>query len=415
MTSERHSGSPGSFRRLSRDLLRRAYPDGDREHLDSQARVVAGEVKHALRSDGLAGRTDAHAADRRLPGRFAFIAGALGVLLGAAAGWLMAAPASGVAPVAAAAVTGLSSLGIYWALLRRKQLTGVTEGVIQLSPDTLRMLGTGEHTPGHGVLHYLEAKRESDELVVLVHGLGLDATDFRAYLAETQYNAVALTLYGFNPDDKDDEEYSPISLESHAQLFARAIRHLQAQHPGKRISLVGFSVGADIILMLSKLAGDVLRDLQIHRVLLLDPNINRDTMVISKRIADVDVDQPLQQFKDLLTSATSIEELRYLCSYVFKAANKDMDQVRRHAQDIRKVWEDQDGVEQFVEYLTQLTKICSGIFVLLSLGEKDLLMELRDKAFDFGLSPNNFGWSRSGHFELLDPSFLRQQIDYLLQ
>ena len=62
-----------------------------------------------------------------------------------------------------------------------------------------------------------------------------------------------------------------------------------------------------------------------------------------------------------------------------------------------------------------MSKICSGVYVVLSSGQKDVWEELRDRAFNFGLNPNNFVWARSGHFELIDPSFLRRQVDYLLQ
>jgi hypothetical protein len=48
------------------------------------------------------------------------------------------------------------------------------------------------------------------------------------------------------------------------------------------------------------------------------------------------------------------------------------------------------------------------------LGQKSLLEELRDRAFDCGLNPEHFSWSSSGHFELLDPSFLRRQLGSIL-
>ena len=83
-------------------------------------------------------------------------------------------------------------------------------------------------------------------------------------------------------------------------------------------------------------------------------------------MAEVDVEQPLQQFKDLLGTATSMEELQYLCEYVFKTTKKDIPQVRRHAQDIKAAWENESGIEQFIEFIVQLNKICSGIFVVLS-------------------------------------------------
>ena len=55
---------------------------------------------------------------------------------------------------------------------------------------------------------------------MFVHGLGLDANDFRPYMAESRFHCIALTLYGFNTEEKDDPHYRPISLQSHVQLLA---------------------------------------------------------------------------------------------------------------------------------------------------------------------------------------------------
>jgi pimeloyl-ACP methyl ester carboxylesterase len=414
MRSRHHSGPPGSFQRLSRDLLERAFPATDGQQLDEQATAVTAEVQRDLRTDGFSNASEVQASGGpRLPGRFAIIAGVAGVAVGIGASWELTRYSTFVALLAGAMVTGFSTLAIYWWLLRRKQLTGVVEGVIQIPKTALQMLEADQEAPGGELLHYLEAKRESDELVVFVHGLGLDATDFRGYLAESKYHSVALTLYGFNAEEKYDDDYSPISLKSHAQLFGLALQKLQGQYPGKRLSLVGFSVGADIILLLSELAGGVLAGLKIHRVLLLDPNINRSTTTISSRIADLDAGQPLEQFIEVLRSATSMNELRYLCEYVYKTTSKDIAQVRRHAKEISDVW-DESGTDQFVDYVTRLTKVSGGIYIVLSLGQKSLLEELRDRAFDCGLNPEHFSWSSSGHFELLDPSFLRRQLGSIL-
>jgi hypothetical protein len=112
-------------------------------------------------------------------------------------------------------------------------------------------------------------------------------------------------------------------------------------------------------------------------------------------------------------SATSQSELRDLCAYVAKTVEKDIDQVKRHAREISHVWEE-SGTDRFVEYLTSLSKIAGSVYVVLSWNQRDLLEELRDGAFESGLNPGHFSSTSSGHFELLDPGFLRRQLEALL-
>jgi pimeloyl-ACP methyl ester carboxylesterase len=415
MRTERHSGPRGSFRRLSREFLGKAFPEINGTQLSNQADSVADQVKRARLSDGLATGVEEQSLGRpRLPGRFAIVAGVTGPLIGALVGLALLSYSSLAALIVGALSSGVASLAAYGGLLRRRQLTGVVEGVIQITADTLHRLEMDNDNQNGALLHYLEAKRDSEDLLVLVHGLGLDATDFRTYLAETRYHAIALTLYGFNVDERDDDDYSPISLTTHARLFALALRKLQTDHPGKRLSLVGFSVGADIILMLSELAGDVLQGLNFHRVLLLDPNVNEQTTTISTEIAKIDSKRPLNQFLNVLNQADNLDALIYRCEYVVKAAKKDIAQIQRHASDISTVW-DEPSTDRFIGYLARLSKVSGGIYVVLSLGQKELLENLQDRAIECGLSQENFRWAASGHFELLDPSFLRRQLDLLLR
>ncbi|GAA0462525.1 hypothetical protein Ade02nite_29070 [Paractinoplanes deccanensis] len=416
MMSERHSGPSGSFRRLTRDLLGRALPDEPTGELDNRAKMIADEVKKARLRDGLAsGVEEQSLGGPQLPGRFAFNAGMAGPVVGALVGLLLLPYSSVAALIAAAIGSGVASLALYGGLLRRKQLTGVVEGALQITPDTLHAIDPGNKKKDGALLHYLEARRDSEDLVILLHGLGLDASDFRTYLAETKYHAVALTLYGFNVDEKDDEDYSPISLKSHARLFALALKELQTKHPGKRLSLVGFSVGADIILMLSDLAGDVLLGLDFHRVLLLDPNVNAKTTTISTRMAGMNREQPLEQLLEVLNAAEGIDDLVYRCEYVVKTAQKDIAQIQRHASEISSFWRSDPGTDLFIKSMTKLGKLASDIYVIFSLGQKELLEGLQDRAGECGLGRENFRWAASGHFQLLDPSFLRRQLDLLLR
>ncbi|MBL7258516.1 alpha/beta fold hydrolase [Paractinoplanes lichenicola] len=132
-----------------------------------------------------------------------------------------------VSGVVTAVVAGGTTAGFYrWSIKRRQQLT-VTDGTIAIQPGVKDFTDRpiDEKVIGRD-LHYLEAKRDSTDLIVFLHGLGLDAFDFRPYMVESRYHCVALTFYGFNDIEKDDDHYGVISLESHMALLAYALDRL---------------------------------------------------------------------------------------------------------------------------------------------------------------------------------------------
>ncbi|TDE39911.1 alpha/beta fold hydrolase [Nonomuraea mesophila] len=103
---------------------------------------------------------------------------------------------------------------------------------------------------GHG-LTYIENSSTSPDLVVFLHGLGLDADDYRDYLSRhDEHHSVAVTLRGF--DANTSYSGSPISLSDHVRMVADLVEEINLKNPGKRIHLVGFSLGADLILRLAE-------------------------------------------------------------------------------------------------------------------------------------------------------------------
>jgi len=178
-----------------------------------------------------------------------------------------------VSAVIAAVVTSAATAVIYRWLVRRSQRNAqILSTDIEIQSDVLDALADEHDSVVGRSLHYLEAKRDSPELVVFLHGLGLDANDFRPYMAESKFHCVALTLYGFNEDEKDDDRYQPISLQTHVRLLAYALKSLQESNPKKRIALVGFSFGADVIFFLVQYCLESIRALEVSTALLLDPN-----------------------------------------------------------------------------------------------------------------------------------------------
>jgi pimeloyl-ACP methyl ester carboxylesterase len=315
-----------------------------------------------------------------------------------------------------AVVAGGSTAAFYRWSIRRRQPAGITPGEIFIQPAAREFADrTVDDRVVGRKLHYLEAKRDSSDLVLFLHGLGLDANDFRAYMAESRYHCIALTSYGFNDFEKDDERYAPISLESHIALLAYALDKLHHLYPKKRMTLVGFSFGADMILLLdefTKKAKNLFDEVPIHKAVLLDPNIDRRTTTISSRIARVDQANP-DKLLELLGSASTLDEFRYLCEYLYKILDKNFAQIQRHARDVVQKW-DVDTPARFLDYLGRLIKMTGGVHVILSYNYEDLFSAVNEGADARGLDANSLDCSQLDHFELIGASFLKERLEGLL-
>jgi pimeloyl-ACP methyl ester carboxylesterase len=315
-------------------------------------------------------------------------------------------------PVAiTAVVASVSGVLIYELGFRRRFRGAVTEGEIPIRADALDGIIHDEDAVVGRTLRYLETKRFTDDLVVFLHGLGLDAEDFRPYMSESRFHCVALTLYGFNADEHDNDHYRPISLESHVQLVGYALRRLQARYPHKRITLVGFSFGADIILCLREFAPEVLTKLRLHRVVLLDPNINNTTTTISSRIADVENDRSLRDLIGILRSAKTSLEFRYLCEYLSKITSKNFAHVRRHAQEMSDRYR-QRSFGPFLDAVGALAAATDRVDLVLSLNHEEVFNAAARAAARRGLDVNRLECSRTDHFDLMGPAFLKHELEH---
>jgi pimeloyl-ACP methyl ester carboxylesterase len=255
--------------------------------------------------------------------------------------------------------------------------------------------------------------RDSDDLIIFLHGLGLDANDFRPYMAESRFHCLALTLFGLNVYEKDDEHYAPISLRSHVQLMGYGLTRIRALYPKKCMTIVSFSFGADMVLLLTQYAPEVLDSLKIHEMVLLDQNINRATTTISSRISKIQADAPMSSLIELLGSATTLQEFRYLCEYLYKIISKDFEQIQMHARDMVGMWA-VDSPDQFLDYLGKLTYVADGVHVVLSFNFQQLFNSVAHGAITRGLDANALECSRADHFELINAGFLKDHLEGLL-
>ncbi|GLZ02846.1 hypothetical protein Acsp03_03130 [Actinomadura sp. NBRC 104412] len=312
-----------------------------------------------------------------------------------------------------AMVASGSAIILYRLLVRRQVIHELQAGEFPIGTDALQYIEDEHDSVVGRSLHYLEVERDSPELVVFLHGLGLDAEDFRPYMAESKFHCIALTMFGFNTEERDDPHYKPISLKSHLQLLSYALKKIRGDNPGKNITAVGFSFGADVLLLLKRYAGDLAAGLDIERAILLDPNVNHSTTTISSKVAALTAADPLDELVGILHSARDVNDLGYLCNYLRKITSKNLDQVRRHASEVVDTWR-VDGYDQFLDRVGQLTTVVGDVHIIMSFSYEQQFNGMARAAQDRGLDISNLDCSRSGHFDLITPRFLRDRLEGLL-
>ena len=280
---------------------------------------------------------------------------------------------------------------------------------------TIRLHDFDDDLPGDQAvigrkLHYLERETDSKTLVVMLPGLGLDANDFRPYMNIAREHTVAVTLFGFNQSEAKDERYRPVSLTTHVELVNGTLNNLRRQYQHKRMVLVGFSIGADMIMRLGEFWQDHPgRNPGVHAMLLMDPNVNHSSMVVSGALATMDPPDPLTELKKVSQTATNLTEFQNICEYLHKISKKDLAQIQRHAKDWWEYWEEAGRYDLFLQRVGRLYAQCPRIQVLFSAHYDDSFNEIVARARQQGMS-HIFDSYGIDHFEFLDEQFLSQEI-----
>lgn len=264
-------------------------------------------------------------------------------------------------------------------------------------------------------LWYLERSTNSPDLVVLLHGLGLDADDFRPYMNVARQHTAAITLFGHNTEEARDGRYRPIGIGVHADLISGAINNLQRQYPYKRLTLVGFSVGCDMLFRLAELWRDhPERQPKIRSVLLLDPNINHSTMVISGKVAALNPEQPLAELKRIAQIPEALVEFQNFCEYLHKISGKDLGQVKRYATDLWDYWQPDGQYDMFFQRLERIRAISDTTRVFFSLHFEQRFNDVVALARQRGIR-QVFDLRRVDHFEFCQDSFLKHEVGSLVR
>ncbi len=217
------------------------------------------------------------------------------------------------------------------------------------------------------VVHTLERTDVvSENVTIFLHGLGLDASDYVEYMSHSGDRGVAITLYGF--DARRGPGVAPVTMATHASYLAQLIADLKNEHPVGRLTLVGFSLGADLIFRLAEywqehpsLAPEV------WGAVLLDPNVNFSTMTISRIFAELDPANPLDKLRQVSALPTTLPAFQGISSYLSKITLKDFAHIHQMSRDVLAYWEPAGNyglvnmrIAQLCQHATHVRLVLSG-------------------------------------------------------
>jgi hypothetical protein len=259
-------------------------------------------------------------------------------------------------------------------------------------------------------LRYLERETASEALVVLVPGLGLDAEEYRPVMEVTDAHTVAVTMFGMHAEDAGDDLYRPIGLTAQADLLNGVIAHLTRAHPRKRLHLVGFAVGADMLLRLGELwEAYPERKPEVASVLLLDPHVNHASMAITGSMAHLDPTAPLAELKRVAGTPGDAAEFRRVCEYLSKITEKDLNQIKQHARDLWEYTEPAGQYGQFLGRVEQLRAMGGTVRVCFSRRFEEYAQELAKLGPQRGLT-GVFETRPLDHFQLTAAQPLAEEL-----
>lgn len=249
-------------------------------------------------------------------------------------------------------------------------------------------------------IDYVLKIRNSKECVVFLSGLGLDHHDFERHAHDfDKCDCLILTTYGFQPYGSG---YVTLKLDDHVKILVYAINRLLHDKKYEKITFVGFSIGADLGI---RILSDGNLQHRFYRLIALDPNINKDTCVISSKIASLSQKNisPRNVAISILSELDDnewLDILSYLESIFLKFGPNRLPVLKDFASQIVKAYNN-DNYQYFVSLISDINSNVDQCEVVLSDGK--INRKLIEKSSTFFL-PSNVNFDiREGlsHFDLL--------------
>ena len=219
----------------------------------------------------------------------------------------------------------------------------------------------------HQNMEYLLEDGRSKKLIIFISGLGLDHMDFEKHIQSyNEYDCLAISTYGFQPLGSN---YALISIVDHVKLLIFLLNQLIDKKDYTEINMVGFSIGADLVL---RIVADSELELNIQKCVFLDPNVNSQTLFISKKISSiVDQETSFGIAKEISTQSGSnnlddwLNIHRYLIEIFDKFGSNRLPFLKDFASQIVNIYSKNDSLalfESLIENAAKNTIACNLIF-----------------------------------------------------
>ena len=254
---------------------------------------------------------------------------------------------------------------------------------------------------------YLDNQRESETLVVCLHGIGGDHRRFEPILRALPYRGVAVTLAGFAPGDS----FRPVlSFEDHAQLLRFLLADLVREFRPARTILVGYSAGADQFLRM--LVSPEGFGVEVAGFIGLGTNVSLETCFVSKLYAGMEVgnaDAILATLKGLGSGSQSLANWLRLQNYVtqtFMKFGADMEPLKRNSADLVAPFE--NGGDPLPEWYRAATQRIGSVRFVFSDAEaapaEDVLARhLEQNVLGDRYDERTYVTEKLGHHSLTEP------------
>lgn len=275
----------------------------------------------------------------------------------------------------------------YSGFLAEHHMTVTTDHVRQLSVSLPRMIGDS--------MTYLDNERDSDVLVICLHGIGNDQRAYEEFLRQATFRVVAPSLYGFG----ESARLRPaLTYADHNLMMVAFVEELLRRVGPKKLILVGHSSGADQ--MLHILASEAGERLAPHGLVITGPAVEAGPGFVSGpySLLTNDPDEILDTIRKVASVAETLDSWLRLNSYLVQAFTKfaeDTGALRMFAQGLIEMY---DKDEFFGLFRTATDKV-AHVRCVFSIDEADEA----DHALKRHISDNVLGSSFAGDMIVREP------------
>jgi pimeloyl-ACP methyl ester carboxylesterase len=267
-------------------------------------------------------------------------------------------------------------------------------------------------------MKYVDNQIESDQLLVLLHGVGADGGRFESFVNASQHRAVALTLVGFG---RREAQRPTLSMDDHSRVLRLLLRELVAERRPKRTVLVGHSAGADQFLRM--LHDEPGAGVDIAGLVALAPNVSIETCFATRLYSKIDAANPAGTLTMLKTLAQDIKSLEtwlvvqnYL-SQTFIKLGSDLEPLRRYAAEMVAPFE-QPG-DPLADWYQAARRRVPRVRLVFSYEEAKaaealLARHLESNVLGNDFTEESFVMEPVHHMGLLDPDVISRHVAHVI-